>query len=403
LNQYRQDKMKIMLIVGARPNFMKAAPLLERMKRYTDYLEPILVHTGQHYDQKLSGLFFDDLKLPKPDLYLGIGSGSHAVQTARIMVEFEKVMLENPPHLVAVLGDVNSTVACALVAAKCRVPVAHVEAGLRSFDMGMPEEVNRVLTDRISDYLFVSESSGFQNLTKEGVDAEKIFFVGNVMIDSLLSHLQIAQSQSIVHDLGLERKHYALLTLHRPDNVDDRKTLTRLLEALAGVSQQIPVIFPCHPRTRLNIDKFGLSSYFGDGRFRLIEPAGYLDFLKLESDAAMVLTDSGGVQEETTILSVPCLTLRKNTERPVTVTEGTNMLIGPYPENIAAAVESILAGNIKTGHVPKYWDGRASERIVDVLLKVREKTMTTYPVKQGTSKTNAGEYSPDRARIAGRD
>ena len=397
MNQYEQAKMKVMLVVGARPNFMKAAPLVDRMKRYGDYIEPILVHTGQHYDQNLSGHFFDDLKLPKPDVYLGVGSGSHAVQTAKIMVEFEKVALENPPHLVVVVGDVNSTVACALVAAKCHIPVAHVEAGLRSFDMGMPEEVNRVLTDRISDYLFVSESSGYQNLISEGVDPDKIFFVGNVMIDSLMAHLKVAQEKSIVRDLGLEPKKYALLTLHRPDNVDHGKTLAHLIQAVRVISGWIPVIFPCHPRTRLNIDKFGLASYFDNGRFRLIEPAGYLDFLKLEAEAGMVLTDSGGIQEETTILDVPCLTLRKNTERPVTITEGTNMLVGPYPEKIVAAAESILAGNLKSGQISKYWDGRASERIVDVFLKIREQMLVPYPVKPGTAKIKTIEAFPGPA------
>lgn len=397
MNQYEQAKMKVMLVVGARPNFMKAAPLIDRMKRYGDYIEPILVHTGQHYDQNLSGHFFDDLKLPKPDVYLGVGSGSHAVQTAKIMVEFEKVALENPPHLVVVVGDVNSTVACALVAAKCHIPVAHVEAGLRSFDMSMPEEVNRVLTDRISDYLFVTESSGYQNLVSEGVDPEKIFFVGNVMIDSLMAHLKVAQEKSIVRDLGLEPKKYALLTLHRPDNVDHEKTLTHLIQAVRVISAWIPVIFPCHPRTRLNIDKFGLASYFDNGRFRLIEPTGYLDFLKLEAEAGMVLTDSGGIQEETTILDIPCLTLRKNTERPVTITEGTNMLVGPYPEKIVAAAESILAGNLKSGQIPKYWDGRASERIVDVFLKIREQMLVPYPVKPGTAKIKTIEAFPGPA------
>lgn len=389
LNDFPRSKMKIMVVVGARPNFMKAAPIIDSMKRYDDFFYPILIHTGQHYDQKLSQLFFDDLELPKPDIYLGVGSGSHAVQTAKIMVEFEKIVSENRPHMVVVMGDVNSTIACALVAAKCRIPIAHVEAGLRSFDMGMPEEINRILTDRISDYLFVTESSGFQNLIKEGVDGNKIFFVGNVMIDSLLAHSKIAEQRPILNELGLEMKKYALLTLHRPDNVDDQKTLARIIEAISEISLKIPVIFPCHPRTRLNIDKFNLQSYFDDSKFRLVEPAGYLDFLRLQSGAAMVLTDSGGVQEETTILNVPCLTLRKNTERPVTLTEGTNTLVGPYREKIVAAAENVLNGNVKIGSVPKYWDGKAAGRIVEIFLKIREGLLKSPADKNGTAKFKA--------------
>jgi len=380
-----------MIVVGARPNFIKAAPIIEKMRRFHDFLEPILIHTGQHYDQKLSGLFFEELKMPKPDLYLGVGSGSHAIQTAKIMTEFERVILDNPPDLLAVVGDVNSTLACALVAKKCHFPIAHIEAGLRSFDMDMPEEINRILTDRISDYLFVTESSGFQNLVKEGVDEDRIFFVGNVMIDSLLEHLKIASVRPTLAELGLREKQFALVTLHRPDNVDDQKSLARLIEALSIISQKIPMVFPCHPRTRFNIEKFGLSTYFDDCRFRLIEPQGYLDFLKLESEAALVLTDSGGVQEETTILNVPCLTLRKNTERPVTLSDGTNILVGPYPEKIVATADNILAGKIKTGQAPKYWDGHASERIVEILLKLRETMLAPQPAKQGTAKIRAAE------------
>jgi UDP-N-acetylglucosamine 2-epimerase (non-hydrolysing) len=378
-----QLRTKIMVVVGARPNFMKAAPLINRMKLFPNALDPVLLHTGQHYDQKLSGLFFDELKLPKPDIYLGVGSGSHAVQTAKIMVEFEKIVMENPPDLLVVLGDVNSTVACALVAAKRHIPIAHVEAGLRSLDMGMPEEINRVLTDRISNYLFVTELSGYRNLISEGVDDSKIYFVGNVMIDSLMAHLNLANERPILAELGLEAKNYALLTLHRPDNVDNEETLTPLVEALSTLAQKIPVVFPCHPRTRNNIDKFELSHYFGPQGIRLVEPAGYLDFLKLEREAAMVLTDSGGIQEETTILGVPCLTLRKNTERPATITEGTNVLVGPYPERILAAAENILGGKIKEGQIPKYWDGRAAERIVDVFVEIAGQQ--PHPVKPGTT------------------
>ena len=386
MNDYPENKMKTMIVVGARPNFIKAAPIIDCMKRYNDFLEPTLIHTGQHYDKKLSQLFFDELKLPKPDIYLGVSSGSHAVQTAKIMVEFEQIVNENRPDIVVVMGDVNSTIACALVAAKCHIPIAHVEAGLRSFDMGMPEEINRILTDRISDFLFVTETSGFQNLIKEGVDQERIFFVGNVMIDTLLAHMKIAQERPILNELGLEAQKYALLTLHRPDNVDNEKLLSEMVAALAVLSNRIPIIFPCHPRTRLNIDKFNLSSYFDDDKFRLVEPAGYLDFLKLQSAAAMVLTDSGGVQEETTILNVPCLTLRKNTERPVTITEGTNILVGPYPDKIVAAAIDILNGNIKTGSIPKYWDGRAAERIVEIFLNIRKNIFVPHQIKEGTDK-----------------
>ena len=393
MNRFQHQRTKIMIVVGARPDFMKAAPIIERMRRFHDFLEPTLVHTGQHYDEKLSGLFFEELKMPRPDINLGVGSGSHAVQTARIMIEFENVVLENAPHLVAVVGDVNSTLACALVARKCHIPVAHIEAGLRSFDMGMPEEVNRVLTDRISDYLFVTESSGFQNLVMEGVDEDRIFFVGNVMIDTLMEHLRVASSRPVLSNLGLTEKRYALLTLHRPENVDDRESLARLIEALATISQIVPIVFPCHPRTRLNIDKFGLAYYFDDNRFRLIEPQGYLNFLRLESQAALVLTDSGGIQEETTIMNVPCLTLRKNTERPVTLTDGTNILVGPYPEKILAAVENILGGKIKSGQAPKYWDGRASERIVEVFLRIREGKLSPRAGIPGTAKIKTIETS----------
>ena len=386
MTQYRPPRMKVMVVVGARPNFMKAAPIIERMKRFSDFLDPILVHTGQHYDRRLSQLFFDELKMPKPELHLGVGSGTHAEQTAKIMMEFEKVVLENTPHLVVVVGDVNSTLACALVAAKCKILIAHIEAGLRSFDMGMPEEINRIMTDRITDFHFTTESSACQNLINEGADENAIFFVGNVMIESLLNHIKIAQSRGITNQLGLEMKNYALLTLHRPENVDDSRTLKNILGAVNNVAEKVPVIFPCHPRTRLSIDKYKLSSYFGETGIRLVDPVGYLDFLKLESEAALVLTDSGGIQEETTVLNIPCLTLRKSTERPVTLTEGTNILVGAYPEKIVAAAENILNGNVKTGKFPKYWDGRVAERIVDVFMNVRKSLFEPDSIKEGTDK-----------------
>ncbi len=287
MTQYRPPRMKVMVVVGARPDFMKAAPIIERMKRFSDFLDPIFVHTGQHYDRQLSQLFFDELKMPKPDMHLEVGSGTHAEQTAKIMMEFEKVVLENTPHLIVVVGDVNSTLACALVAAKCKVLIAHIEAGLRSFDMSMPEEINRIMTDRITDFHFTTESSACQNLINERADENAIFFVGNVMIESLLNHIKIAQSRGITNQLGLEMKNYALLTLHRPENVDDSRTLKNILGAVNNVAEKVPVIFPCHPRTRLSIDKYKLSSYFGETGIRLIDPVGYLDFLKLESEAAM--------------------------------------------------------------------------------------------------------------------
>ncbi len=384
--KYSPEKMKIMMIVGARPNFMKLAPVLERMKRYHDFLEPIIVHTGQHYDHNLSGQFFADLEISQPDIHLEVGSGSHAEQTAKIMIEFEKVINEHPPHLVVVVGDVNSTLACALVAAKCKILIAHIEAGLRCGDMAMPEEINRVLTDRISDYLFPSESSGYQNLINEGMGEESVFFVGNVMIDSLMTSMEKARESQILETHGLQAKNYILLTLHRPENVDDMKILKNILVSVETIAKKTPVVFACHPRTRLNIDKFGLTSYLAAPGIRILEPLGYLDFLKLESEAALVLTDSGGIQEETTVLNVPCLTLRTSTERPVTVTEGTNTLVGSFPERIAAETEKILRGHQKAGSIPKYWDGKAGERIAEAFLKIRKSLFEPETIKEGTRK-----------------
>lgn len=383
---YRPLRMKIMIVVGARPNYMKAAPIIKQMRRFDDFLEPIILHTGQHYDPMLSEQIMTELGMPQPDIYLGVGSGTHAEQTAQIMTEFERVITEDPPHLVVVIGDVNSTLACALVAAKCKILIAHIEAGLRSFDMSMPEEINRVLTDRISDYLYPSESAAFQNLMNEGFDAGAVFFVGNTMIDSLTEHFNNAKTRPYPQKLELEPKKYALMTMHKPENVDDSGTFKSIINAVSGFSDRIPVIFPAHPRTKLNIDNFELSPYLERAGIKVIEPAGYLDFLKLESEAAFVLTDSGGVQEETTILNVPCLTLRDKTERPVTTIEGTNTLVGRFPERIAAEAERILSGNVKSGSKPKYWDGEAGKRIVETFVKIREQLYEPDSIKDETRK-----------------
>ena len=375
-----------MIVVGARPNHMKAAPIIKQMRRFDDFLEPIIVHTGQHYDPVLSEQIMSELGMPRPDIFLGIGSGTHAEQTANTMLEFERVVIGDPPHLVVVFGDVNSTLACALVAAKCKILIAHVEAGLRSFDMSMLEEINRVLTDRISDFLFPSESAAFQNLMNEGFDAGSVFYVGNTMIDSLTDHFTDAQARPCPENLDLKPGNYALLTLHKPENVDDSKIFRAIINAISLFSEKMPVVFPAHPRTKLNIDKFELSPYLKRAGIKLIGPTGYLDFLKLESEAAFVMTDSGGVQEETTFLNVPCLTLRETTERTVTTIEGTNTLVGRFPERITAEAERILGGNVREGSRPKYWDGEASKRIVEAFLKIRQNLFEPESIKDGTKK-----------------
>jgi UDP-N-acetylglucosamine 2-epimerase (non-hydrolysing) len=373
--------LKVIHVVGARPNFMKIAPIMEEMAKYPEQFQQVLVHTGQHYDDNMSRVFFRDLGIPKPDLYLGVGSGSHAEQTAHIMIEFEKVASEKRPDLVVVVGDVNSTMACAIVAAKLWVPVAHVEAGLRSFDRRMPEEINRVVTDALSDYLFTTCQDANENLRQEGIPEEKIFFVGNVMIDTLLKHKERALELGVPEQYGLEVGGYAVVTLHRPSNVDEPTTLRGILEALAEIAKHLPLVFPAHPRTQERIREFGLGDSvqcpepptgFGSGSQEskpwLVEPLGYLEFLGLMAGARLVLTDSGGIQEETTILGVSCLTLRENTERPITVAEGTNLVVGSRRERIVAEALRILEGKGKTGRVPELWDGRAAERIVGVLL-----------------------------------
>jgi UDP-N-acetylglucosamine 2-epimerase (non-hydrolysing) len=364
---------KIILVAGARPNFMKIAPLhqaLERTGRYNS----IILHTGQHYDEKMSKVFFEDLGLPAPHIYLGVGSGSHAEQTAKVMVEFEKVLTKEMPELVVVVGDVNSTIACSIVAAKMLVPVAHVEAGLRSGDRTMPEEINRIVTDAISDLLFVSEPSGLYNLTNEGVPDEKVFFVGNIMIDSLVKHIQKADESDVLDRLGLEPKKYTLVTLHRPSNVDEKESLEKILNLFSGISKKTKIVFPIHPRTRKRIEDFGLMEKVKQiPGLQLIDPQGYIEFLRLMKDAAMVLTDSGGIQEETTVLGVPCLTMRENTERPVTIEVGTNFLVGTDENEVKEKALQVLSGNVKKGKIPEKWDGRTAERIVAALDKIFEK------------------------------
>jgi len=361
--------LKIINIVGARPNLPKIAPLMREMQRHPE-IDPILVHTGQHYDPALSDIFFRQMGIPTPHVNLEVGSGSHAAQTAEVLKRIEPVLLEQQPDLVLVVGDVNSTIAVSLAAVKLGIPVAHVEAGLRSFDRSMPEEINRILTDALADYLFVTEEDAIQHLLKEGRPRESIYLVGNVMIDSLRHFLPIAQNSSIGDDLALKNgagwNRFAVVTLHRPSNVDSTEKLAELLGAIDAVAAQVPVVFPVHPRTQQRLAQAGIKTH---PQLKLIPPVGYLDFLCLLSKATLVLTDSGGIQEETTALGVPCLTLRENTERPVTITEGTNILIGTDPAKILPAAQNILAGKNKPGRIPPFWDGHAAQRIVEVLLK----------------------------------
>jgi len=363
---------RILCVVGARPNFMKMAPIMAALA--PPQFKPILVHTGQHYDVAMNQQYFDALGIPSPDINLEVGSGSHAQQTAEVMKRFEPAMDEVQPAAVLVVGDVNSTIACALVAAKKGVPVIHVEAGLRSFDRAMPEEINRVLTDQLSDLLFTTEESGADNLAKEGIGAGRVHFVGNVMIDTLRANLaraipaaQIAAAAGRP-DFKAGKGEYAVLTLHRPSNVDDKAVLQGLLESAAKIAQRTPVIFPVHPRTRATIEKFGLSHLLERPDVLLLPPMGYLEMLGLMQDARVVLTDSGGIQEETTALGTPCITLRHNTERPITVDQGTNTIAGNDPARILAAYEAQLAGAGKAGRIPHYWDGRAAERIAAIVL-----------------------------------
>lgn len=406
--------MNLLLVVGARPNFMKVAPILEAIKQHNERISttaadvsglretirPVLVHTGQHYDELMSDAFFRDLNLPKPNVHLGVGSGSHAIQTADIMKKFEQVLLEQKPDVVGVVGDVNSTLACALVTAKIsfdsagsRPLIAHVEAGLRSFDRSMPEEINRLLTDHVSDLLFVTEESGLRNLRSEGILPQKIHFVGNTMIDALLALRSKADRSTILEELGLRSRMgsngvdspihpYALLTLHRPANVDDRDTFLKILDGLEELAREYPIIFPLHPRTRQRIKEFGFGPRMDgtgikdnarcsrNGRHGIIltDPMGYLNFLCLMEHASLVVTDSGGIQEETTILGTPCVTVRENTERPVTVESGTNAIAGTTTDTIKEAIRCQIVRQRKTC-APKNWDGHAAARIVDVLIR----------------------------------
>jgi UDP-N-acetylglucosamine 2-epimerase (non-hydrolysing) len=372
---------KIFLVGGARPNFMKIAPLWEEFKKYKHF-DVSIIHTGQHYDFKMSQVFFQDLKLPKPNIYLGVGSGTHAEQTANTMIGFEKLLYKEPPDIVIVVGDVNSTLACAISTIKFRCSsnsptrplIAHIEAGLRSFDRTMPEEINRILTDTISDLLFTTSLDATENLKKEGISENKIHFTGNIMIDNLLTYKKLAKSSKISGKFGLKK--YAILTLHRPNNVDDRNNFTKIIKTLKEITQTIPIIYPAHPRAKKNIDKFGLSACFNrltgsktkkNNGLYIIDPLGYMDFLSLELNAKFILTDSGGIQEESTVLGVPCLTLRDNTERPITVTQGTNTIVGTKKESILKAVYKIMNGKTKKGEIPELWDGKTAQRIVKIL------------------------------------
>ena len=361
-----RNRCRIVTVVGARPNFMKAAPIQRELTKRSDCFAPRLVHTGQHYDPGLSQVFFDELEIAPPDATLAVGSRSHAQQTAAIMVGFEKVLQDWSTDLVVVVGDVNSTLACALVAAKMGLPVAHVEAGLRSFDRSMPEEINRVLTDHLADYLFATEASALENLRREGIPDERVHLVGNVMIDTLFSHRERARGLAAPARHGVRKGEYALLTLHRPSNVDDPKGFERLMAGISAIAEDVPVLFPVHPRTRPSVTRSArATALVSAARLRLLEPLGYHEFIGLMDDSAAVLTDSGGAQEESTALGVPCLTLRENTERPITVTSGTNRIVGSDPERIVAAWRDIQR-NGRAPSRPPLWDGGAARRIVDV-------------------------------------
>lgn len=365
--------MKILSIVGARPNFMKIAPIAKAFRADRD-VEHVIVHTGQHYDEKMSESFFHQLGIPRPAINLEVGSGSHAAQTAEIMRRFEPVCLKHKPDAVLVVGDVNSTLACAVVAKKLWVPVVHVEAGLRSFDRRMPEEINRIVTDSICDVFFTTSPEAETYLRAEGVPRGRIFYAGNVMIDTLMENTARARASEITGKLGVAKGEYALVTLHRPSNVDTKEALSGIMRALQAIQKKIPVVFPAHPRAMKNIRRFipkrDLASL---KNIRFVEPLGYLDFLNLTMNARFVLTDSGGIQEETTVLGVPCLTARENTERPITITEGTNILVGTSARRIVAEAEKILKGRAKTGKRPKYWDGKASGRILKILKRLHQR------------------------------
>ena len=397
---------KWILVAAARPNFMKVAPLIRAIHAHNklngDNVYPLLVHTGQHYDVNMSDSFFKDLQLPEPDIYLGVGSGTHGEQTGKVLIEFEKVLFSEKPDLVIVVGDVNSTLACTLAASKLHIPVAHVESGLRSFDRKMPEEINRIITDALSDYLFTPSPDGDENLIKEGISKEKVFLVGDIMVDSLLYNLENAKETHILELLSLQPaqqptsnnlqstifngqsvRPYALLTLHRPSNVDNKDAFLRIINALTEISKRIPILFPAHPRTRKQIEAFGFQHHFinltnnksriTNNGIYLANPFGYLDFLNLMAHAKIVLTDSGGIQEETTVLNIPCVTLRDTTERPITLTEGTNVLVHNDHKKIVEEVTKILNGNLRPGTCPDIWDGHTAERIVEILVTEQDK------------------------------
>ena len=355
----------VLIIGGARPNFMKIAPLINKLKN--EKIDFKLIHTGQHYDYNMSKIFFDNLGIPKPDYFLNVGSGSHAIQTAKIMIEFEKVILKEKPKLVIVVGDVNSTIACALVAKKQFIELAHVEAGLRSFDFKMPEEINRKLTDQIADYLFVTERSALLNLKNEGIDSSKVFFVGNIMIENLIRNLEKARINNYYKELDLFCDSYGLITIHRPSNVDNKKDLEKVIEILNYIQSKIKIVFPVHPRTQKNLKKFNLENELNKSNIILIKPLGYLEFLNLMINAKFILTDSGGIQEEASHLRIPILTLRKNTERPITVEKGTNTLIGNDFNKLKMYLDKILSNSYKKGEQIEKWDGKTSQRIVNII------------------------------------
>ncbi|MFX0001909.1 MAG: non-hydrolyzing UDP-N-acetylglucosamine 2-epimerase [Candidatus Hodarchaeota archaeon] len=356
---------EIFIIGGARPNFMKIAPLIYEFNK--EGINFKLIHTGQHYDYNMSKIFFDNLGIPKPDFFLDVGSGSHAVQTAKIMIEFEKVILRENPKLVIVVGDVNSTIACALVAKKLFIKVAHIEAGLRSYDLKMPEEINRKLTDQIADYLFITEKSALNNLQKEGINLNQVFFVGNIMIDNLIRNLEKAKQIGYYEKLDLKNKAYGLATIHRPSNVDKKEDLKKVIEILNYIQTKIKIIFPIHPRTQKNLEKYDLRKDINQSNIILIEPLGYLEFLNLMINAKFILTDSGGIQEEASFLNIPILTLRRNTERPITIEKGTNTLIGNDIDKLKLHLDMILSNSYKTTQSIENWDGKTAQRIVKII------------------------------------
>ncbi|HNX81541.1 MAG TPA: UDP-N-acetylglucosamine 2-epimerase (non-hydrolyzing) [Candidatus Omnitrophota bacterium] len=376
----RKKKLKVIVVAGARPNFMKVAPLIRQIRLMKARIELKFVHTGQHYDRNMSGIFFEELGMPRPDMHLGVGSGTHGEQTAGVLLAFEKILFSFRPDVVVVVGDVNSTLACALAASKLGIKIAHIEAGLRSFDRSMPEEINRIMTDKISDFLFTPSRDADRNLIKEGVARSKIFFVGNIMADSLLAHRAQAQSLHAEKTFGLTKNNYILVTAHRPATVDTKETLHKLLQGLSQLSRNQPVVFPMHPRTKSTLASFGLTGLvtlassgntpYVRGKVLALEPLGYLPFLSLMASASFVITDSGGIQEETTILKVPCLTFRETTERPITVTQGTNTVLGLNQNRLLKESKKILNGTYKkTGRIPELWDGRTAQRILRILLK----------------------------------